>query len=217
MSLNKNLSLLHKEVLESLSPDVRKQLINEEKKLFNNYLEGKTLKVGSQVPNVFFRDENLKSVYLTDLLKEHHLVLSFFRGTWCPYCNLELISLAKINNEIEKRGARLVAVSPELHRYSEDTLKKNKIDFPVFTDLNNKAADEFGLVFNLSPEYREIYQTLNIHLNILNSENNWTLPMPATFIISKDGVITSTYVNADYTQRMEPNDILEQLDLLSRS
>lgn len=138
MSLNKNLSLLHKEVLESLFPDVRKQLINEEKKLFNNYLEGKTLKVGSQVPNVFFRDENLKSVYLIDLLKEHHLVLSFFRGTWCPYCNLELISLAKINNEIEKRGARLVAVSPELHRYSEDTLKKNKIDFPVFTDLNNR-------------------------------------------------------------------------------
>lgn len=215
MSLNDKLILLHKEILDSLSSDVRRKLINENKKLFNGFLEEKALKVGSPAPNVYFRDEKLQSVYLTDILKEHHLVLSFFRGTWCPYCNLELISLAKINTEIKKRGARLIAVSPELYKFSEAKLKANKIDFPVYTDLGNKAADEFGLVFELPSEYREIYQALNIHLNVLNDEIKWTLPMPAIFIISKDAVITSTYINADYTQRMEPNEILEKLDLLS--
>lgn len=217
MTLKKELSLLKKDVLASLSPDVREILIDEDKKLFNSFLEERALKVNSKAPNVFFRNKNLESIHLADLLEKHHIVLSFFRGTWCPYCNLELMSLAKINSEIEKRDARLIAVSPELYRFSEDTFKKNKINFPVYTDLNNHAADEFGLVFELPPEYRKIYQTLNIHLNILNAETKWTLPMPATFIISKSGVITSSYVNADYTQRMEPDDILKKLDVLSGS
>ena len=85
----------------------------------------------------------------------------------------------------------------------------------MYTDLANKAADKFGLVFELPSEYREIYQALNIHLNVLNSDSKWTLPMPAIFIISKNAVVTATYVNADYTQRMEPDDILEKLDSLS--
>lgn len=215
MSLNEKLNLLHKEVLDSLPLDVRQKLINENKKLFNSFLEEKVLEVGSKVPDIYFRNAKLQPVYLTDLLKKHHLVLSFFRGTWCPYCNLELISLAKINNEIEKRDARLIAVSPELYEFSEEKLKTNKINFPVYTDLANKAADKFGLVFELPSEYREIYQALNIHLNVLNSDSKWTLPMPAIFIISKDAVVTATYVNADYTQRMEPDDILEKLDSLS--
>ena len=132
MTLKKELSLLKKDVLASLSPNVREILIDENKKLFNSFLEERALKVNSKAPNVFFRDKNLESVHLADLLEKHHIVLSFFRGTWCPYCNLELMSLAKINNEIEKRDAHLIAVSPELYRFSEDTLKKNKINFPVF-------------------------------------------------------------------------------------
>ena len=215
MSLNKKLYILHKEILDSLPSDLCEKLIIENKKLFNSFLEEKALKEGMTVPNVFFRNKEFEPVHLSDLLKEHHLVLSFVRGTWCPYCNLELIALAKIKSEIEKRGARLIAVSPELYKYSEEKLTANKIDYPVYTDLGNKAADEFGLVFELPSEYREIYKTLNIHLNVLNNETKWTLPMPATFIISKDAVITATYVNADYTQRMEPDYILEKLDLLS--
>lgn len=215
MSLNKNLKLLQEEVLNSLPSSVSKQLILEDEKLFTSFLEEKALKKGSRVPDVLFRDENLKSVCLKDLLENHHVVLSFFRGTWCPYCNLELRSLAKINDKIKEKGARLIAVSPELYKYAEEIIKKKNIDFPVLTDLGNKAANEFGLVFELPPEYRDIYKNLNIYLNVLNGEDNWTLPMPATFIISKDGVITSTYINADYTQRMEPDDILEKLDLLS--
>lgn len=215
MALNKDLSILHQEVLDGLPSEIRQQLLDENKKLINSFLEKKALNVGSKVPDVIFRDEKLQTVHLNDLLGKRHLVLSFFRGTWCPYCNLELVSLSKINPEIEKRNASLIAVSPELYKFSEDKLKSNKINFPVLTDLSNKAADEFGLCFDLPIEYRKIYQELNIHLNTLNGNNKWRLPMPATFIISKDGLITAAYVNADYTRRMEPSDILEKLDMLT--
>ena len=217
MSINKELKILHEEILNSLPPEVSKQLIIENKILFTSFLEEKALKEGSVVPNVLFRDKNLKSVYLWDLLKEHHIVLSFFRGTWCPYCNLELKALKKIEEEIREKGALLIAVTPELYEYSEDIIKKNEIKLTVMTDLGNKAAEKFGLVFELPEKYREIYKSLNIYINILNSEDKWTRPMPATFIISKDGIAVSTFINADYTQRMEPDEILEQLNLLNLS
>ena len=183
MSLNKELGLLHEEVLKSLPDDVRSLLVEENKKLFSSFMEEKALKEGARAPDVFFRDKNLEPVYLKDILKEHHVVLSFYRGTWCPYCNLELLSLSRINEKIEEKGARLISVSPEIYKIAEESIKKNGITIPVFTDLANKAADKFGLVFELPPQYREIYKMLNIHLNKLNGDDNWTLPMPATFII----------------------------------
>ena len=149
------------------------------------------------------------------MLKNNHIVLSFFRGTWCPYCNLELESLARINEQIEAKGAKLITVTPELYKFTEERIKNKNFNFQILTDLGNKAADDFGLVFELPREYREIYDRLSVNLNILNGEDSWVLPMPATFIISKQGIIESTYINADYTQRMEPDDILEKLDLLS--
>lgn len=215
MSLNADLDLLREDVLASIPEEARIQLLNENMKLFSSFIEEKALKENDSVPDVFFRDKNLQPVYLKEVLSGNHLVISFYRGTWCPYCDMELNALAKINSEIEAKGARLIAVSPELYEFAEETIEKNNIDFPVLTDLANKAAGEFGLVFDLPPEFRKIYKMLNIHLNKLNKDDQWALPIPATFIVSKEGVITSAYVNADYMQRMEPDDILDQLDLLN--
>jgi len=215
MPLNDELKSLHESVLDSLQPNIRKELIIENAKLFSRFLEKKVILEGSKAPNILFRDENLAPTNLYDLLGYGHIVLSFFRGTWCPYCNLELQALSEIKGEINNRGAELIAISPELHKFSHDSLKENNINFQTYVDLGNKAADELGLVFGLPQEYREIYRTLNVHLNKLNGSDNWTLPIPATFIISQEGIITATYINADYTKRMEPNDILKQLDMLS--
>jgi len=213
MPLNDDLTILHSKVLASLPADVANKILEENKKLFSSLLESKALEKGSPAPDVFFRDKDIKPVYLKDLLKDHHIVLSFFRGTWCPYCNMELTALNEINDQIKQRDARLISISPELYQYSEKTVKDK--NFPVYTDLANKAADKFGLVFDLPAAYREIYKMLNINLNILNGDKDWTLPMPATFIISKDNIITETFIKADYTKRMEPDDIIRQLDLLS--
>lgn len=215
MSLKEDLKTLKENILDSLEPEVRDQLVQENKKLFSSFMREKAIKEGAQVPDVFFRDHNLQPVYLRDLRKNHHVVLSFYRGTWCPYCNLELQALSRINDKIKSKGARLIAVSPELYKFSENYIKKENLNFTVHTDLANKAADKFGLVFELPPKFRKIYKMLNVHLNKLNENDRWTLPVPATFIISKDGIITSTFINADYTKRMEPDDILSELDKLS--
>lgn len=214
MSLNDELKLLEEKVLSSLDANIQEKMLIENAKFFSNFLDTKVLQDGIPVPDVFFRDKDLKKINLHDILKEGPVVLSFFRGTWCPYCNLELASLATIHDKIKEKGAQLIAVSPELHKFSENIIKRKNIEYPILSDFGNVAATKFGLVFNLPEEYREIYKQLNIHLNKLNGEDSWTLPVPATFIISKDGVVESRYVNADYTQRMEPEDILSQLDLL---
>lgn len=214
MPLNHQLKELYAKAINSMPSEVSKELISENEKLFSEFLYENAVKKGSKVPDVFFRDQDLNIQYLKDLIKDKNIVLSFFRGAWCPYCDLELKALAEIHDQIKAKGARLIAVSPELYQYTKDAIEKHKIDYPVYTDLGNKAADQFGLVFELPPRLRDIYKTLNIHLNVLNGEPSWTLPVPATFIISKQGIIESTYINADYTSRMEPEDILKVLDSL---
>jgi peroxiredoxin len=214
MSLRDELEILDAEVLKSLPTDMRNRYLLEKKHLLTRFLTEKALQKGTQAPDVIFRDKDLQPVHLYDLLQQHHVVLSFFRGTWCPYCNLELVYLNKIKDQVEAKDALLIATSPELYRFTKETIKKNNINFPVFTDLGNKAANAFGLVFDLPPSFQKLYKEVNVHINKLNDDDSWTLPVPATFIISKDRTITSAYVKADYTQRMEPDDILEQLKLL---
>lgn len=212
MSLNDQLQQLHQNVLKSFSQEIREKLVEENRKLFNSFLMTKALQTGAVAPDVLFRDKDLQAVRLHDLLKHHHVVLSFYRGTWCPYCTLELKALNQVREQVERRNALIIAVSPELYKYSEDVVRNAQIEFPVLTDLGNKGASKFGLVFELPSTYRAIYEELNLHLNILNADNSWTLPVPATFIISRQGIITSTYIDADYTKRMEPDDILRELD-----
>lgn len=214
MSLNRKLQLLQQNILKSLPADVCKKLIEENRKLFNEFLLTKALQPGMPAPDVLFRDKNLDSVYLSDILKNKHVVLSFFRGTWCPYCTMELHALEQIKGQVESKGAVILAVSPELYQYSAEVINKEQIGLPILTDLGNKSASEFGLVFELPASYREFYELSNLHLNILNGDNSWTLPVPATFIISGEGIISATYINVDYTQRMEPDDILRALDQL---
>ena len=215
MSLNDELKSLHKTVLASLPAEVRESLLAENRKLFANFVDSKVIKVGERVPDVLFRDKDLAPVYLKDILLDQHVVLNFFRGTWCPYCNLELEALQSINRQVEAKGARIIAASPELYSFSSEVLERKKIHLPVYTDLGNLAAEKFGLVFELPAAYRQLYRELNIYLDTHNDNEEWTLPVPATFVISRRGIITASFVNPDYTQRMEPTDILRELDQLN--
>lgn len=214
MSLNEELKLLHASILDSLPSELRSSLLDENRKLFSNFLEEKAIKPGERVPDVFFITRELKKIKLAELIGDKHLVLSFFRGTWCPYCNLELKALDNISHEIKKRGARLVSSSPELFQNMKHDLDRNGIQSTVVSDLNNNAADKFGLVFDLPWDYQQIYRAMNIHLDLLNNNPEWTLPVPATFVISRDGIIKATHINVDYTLRMEPEAILSELDRL---
>ena len=216
MSLQDELDKLKQNLLGSLQGDIAAALEKGREDIISLCLGQHVLKKGDRAPDVVLFGRNLEKTHLAELLGDKHLVLSFFRGSWCPYCDMELEAQEKIFPEIIKRNANLVAVSPELYKYSKDFFDKTKVSYDIYTDLNNRAAKEFGLVFEVPGDLREALLILNIDLEKRHGECDWLLPVPATFIINKNGMIEHAYVNADFTRRIEPADILAELDRLQQ-
>lgn len=177
-------------------------------------IEQNSLRVGDSAPRFSLPAADGKTVTLSGLLAQGPVVLNFYRGLWCPYCNLELAALQKSLATIEGLNATLVAVSPQTPEASAATASKLGLSFKVLVDQGNKLAREFGLVFTLSESLRPIYAAIGIDLPAANGDNSFMLPMPATYIIARDGAIAYAFVDADYTRRMEPNDMCAVLERL---
>lgn len=151
---------------------------------------------------------------LATLLKQGPVVLTFYRGGWCPYCNLELKAYQHVLADIRDADATLVAITPELPDASLTTAEKNELEFEVLTDQNADYARKLGLVFTLPEVLRPIYSSFGIEVEEHNGTGQFDFPLAATFIIASDGVITSAFVDADYTQRKEPSEIVAELQTL---
>jgi peroxiredoxin len=166
-------------------------------------LERDALKPGDQAPDFTLPDATGKPVKLSERLKDGPVVLKFYRGGWCPYCNLELRAYQKALPELEAVGAQLIAVSPESPDNSLSTKDKNALAFSVLSDRGGRIAGEYRLAFQLSPELKSLYQSRGRDLAEWNG-GDWTLPVPGTFVIGKDGRIALAHVDADYRTRLEP-------------
>jgi peroxiredoxin len=149
-----------------------------------------------------------------DLLAKGPLVVSFYRGVWCPYCNLDLQALQAASGEIEARGATIVAVSPQTAPNSRKSQRDNKLTFPILSDEKSRVAAAFGLRFSLPDYLVELYKGFKNDLPTFNDDPAWVLPMPARYVIGADGVIVYAEVNPDYTQRPDPSELLPVLDKL---
>jgi len=169
------------------------------------------LQVGDQLASFELPNQLGQTISLDELQGDSNIVISFYRGGWCPYCNIELCVLQQALPEFKSHGARLIAISPQLPDESMSTAEKNELSFPVLSDAGNKVAREFGLVFTLSEQLRPLYESFNIDLPATNGDKSFELPIPATFIIDSDGVVKGAFVNADHKQRMDPSDIINVL------
>lgn len=154
---------------------------------------------------------NGKSIAIRDLLDAGSAVLTFYRGGWCPYCNLELRAYQKSLAEFNALGVRLVAISPELPDNALSNKEKLSLEFEVLSDVGNKVARQFGLVVNMSAALVEVYRQLGSDIPVHNGDDSWELPLPATYVIARNGKIVFAYVNADYLQRIDPQKIIEEL------
>lgn len=174
-------------------------------------------KVGDKAPEFILKDAKGKKVQLSELLKQGPVVLTWYRGGWCPYCNIALAALQEKLPEIKKVEAQLVALTPELPNKSLDTTQKNELEFKVLTDLNHGVADDYGLVFKLTPKVRELYKGF-FNLNEYNGEEagDEQLPLAATYIIDTKGTIRWAFVKADYRQRAEPSEIVDFLTNMAK-
>ena len=173
------------------------------------------LKPGATAPDFILPDAQGQPVRLFSLLEKGPVVLIFYRGGWCPYCNLHLRGFQRLLGEFRSAGAQLVAVSPQLPDHSLDTQTKNALEFPVLSDVGLHTAHAFGIAFKLPRPLLDLYDAFGHPLADFNSEAGQTeLPMPATFVIGRDGTIAFAHVEADYTRRAEPLEVLAQIKQL---
>ncbi len=171
-------------------------------------------KAGDVAPEFKLEDAEGNTFNSRALLAKGPLVVSFYRGVWCPYCNLELKALEATRHEFEARGARLVAVSPQTRANSRKSQQQNGLGFPILTDQDGALAAAFGIRFKLPDYLIELYKTFGSDLPAFNNDPSWTLPMPARYVIAPDGVIAYAEINPDYTHRPGPSELLPVLDRL---
>jgi peroxiredoxin len=173
--------------------------------------ESRALKVGDAVPLFSLANEEGEIFSVAKLLIKGPLIISFYRGAWCPYCNMELQALQVVLPKFRAAGAELIAISPQTAPNSRKSIRNNNLTFPILSDPENKVAAKFGLRFSLPDYLIELYKKMRNDLPAFNGDPSWTLPMPARFVVRSDGVIAYAEVNADYTQRPEPEELLSSL------
>jgi peroxiredoxin len=188
------------------SKEERKALFDgANKRLKESMIEEKVPKVGDTFP-----DLELKGKKVSEYLKEGALVVTFYRGGWCPYC---VKQLKNINSSIEKiiNKANLIAISPEQEKEVQNTKRKNKLKFPIISDNENKIARKLNLTFRVEPEVVKEYKALGIDLKRSQGNDSYELPMPATFVIGENRKILYTFADADYTKRASTEDIMQAI------
>lgn len=185
---------------------------SETNKLANSDFLENTLKEGSEAPDFILPNQHGKPIRLYDLLQSGAVVLTFYRGGWCPYCNIALRGLQKYLPSFKAAKAQLIAISPQLPDQSHSTVEKNALEFEVLSDVGNKVAAHFGIVSNISTELAALYESFGHGLREVNGdEGATTLPIPATFVIGSDRKIRLAFVDVDYTKRLDPEDALSAL------
>jgi peroxiredoxin len=175
-------------------------------------LERRALKPGAVAPDFMLPDPKGRLVRLQSLLTQGPVVLVFYRGGWCPCCNLHLPGFQRALPELKKFGAHIVAVSPQLPDNSLSTQEKDQLTFPVLSDVGNKVASRFGIVLPISKQLQELYRQFGHPLDLFNGPDGAQhLPVPATFLIDRTGTIQMAHVDVDYTRRLDPDDMIAKL------
>ena len=171
----------------------------------------RALKAGDTAPDFILPDATGRKVSLYETLKQSPVILVFYRGGWCPYCNLELRAYQRLLPEIRKAGAQLIAISPQTPDASLSTQEKNALAYPVLSDTGNAAAKAFGILFDMPAYLSELYAGFGNDLTAINDAGTWALPLPATYVIGQGGKILKAFVETNYRVRMEPQVALDAI------
>ena len=211
MNLTEDLVNLSVQMESKMPEDVKILMEQAAIELIESGISDRALQAGDTIPNFVLPNATGKSVDIQDILSSGLVIISFYRGGWCPYCNLELRALQQWLPEIKAYGGTLVAISPQTPDNSLSTIEKNELTFEVLSDVGNLIAHKFGLVFIVPEALRPIYQEFGIDLPKTNGDETFELPIPATYVVNSDGVIIDAFVNADYTERQDPEEIINIL------
>ncbi len=170
------------------------------------------LPVGAKAPEFSLQNHNGKLISSAELLGKGRLVICFIRGRWCPFCVGQMEAMNVIASAIEESGATLVAISPQTVQQSSFMHDQHKLHFPLLSDAENAVARQFGLVYKVPDYQKAMYKSAFVNLPHANGDESWELPIPATFILNREGQLIFTATNEDFTDRPEPFEILNMLE-----
>ncbi len=180
-------------------------------------IESTALKPGQAAPDMVLPNALGRRMQLSSLWQTGPLIVLFYRGGWCPYCNLELRAWQQQLDAVAGANARVVAISPQTPDNSLSTQQKNELAFEVLSDSSLEAARVFGVAFDLPESLVQLYSGVGNDLPVLNGNGRWSLPVPATFVIDSSGVIQLSHVDVDYRNRAEPADVLAHITRVASS
>jgi peroxiredoxin len=169
-------------------------------------------KVGDMMPSFLLPDETGSLVSLEELLRKGPVALTFHRGHWCPYCRININALAHAHGEIAPEGGQIVAIIPEREQFALELKSDAQADFPVLVDMDNAYAMSLGVAFWMGDELKQIMlENPDWHISSFQGNDSWMLPVPATFVVDRDGIITARFVDPDFRRRMSIEELLAAL------
>ncbi|MFV9671815.1 MAG: peroxiredoxin-like family protein [Acidimicrobiia bacterium] len=172
------------------------------------------LGVGDIAPDFVLPGASGRDIRLSDLLGVGPVAVSFYRGAWCPYCNIELRALQEALDRFHDVGATLVAISPNLPDGSMTVVERHGLGYPVLSDVGNAVASEYGLVFRIEDDLVAEYRDMGLDIGRSNGGTEWEIPLPATYVVDQDRTIVYAFVDADYRKRAEPTDVIAAIEAL---
>ncbi|ERT63268.1 hypothetical protein HMPREF0202_02906 [Cetobacterium somerae ATCC BAA-474] len=203
--LEKKLSERRESAKNRISPEILSKMLEATQSLKNSELEKETFNIGDKIEDTILLNNLGDKVSIMDVLGKQPAIISFYRGTWCPYCNLELSTYNELLKD--KNKIKMIAISPER---PESSINVENLNFEVLSDIDNKFAKKLNLTFDITETIEDIYDGFGINLEKSQGKKSRLLPIPATYIIDSSGVIVYAYIDADYTKRAEPKDVIDK-------
>ncbi len=216
MSLAEQLAAYRAEFIRMAPAEWRTLFDAKIEELRASFAMEKAIGVNDYAPVFSLLNSDGEQIDLSNLLQSGPVVITFYRGAWCPYCNLQLRAYQAILPQIKEFGARLVAISPQLPDGTRESMEANALSFDVLSDTGSHVASSFGLVYTVPNELQAVFHTINKALPNINGDESWMLPVPATYVVAQDRRITLAYLDVDYRKRLEPTEILKSLEALKR-
>lgn len=211
MNLKKELGAFALNMSENAPQEVLETMGAEIGKLAEDGIMNTALKVGDKASSLELKDSNGNTISLTNLTQKGNVVISFNRGNWCPFCNIEFKHLQNAVSEIKSAGANLIVISPQLIEKSAELISQNGFDYPILLDKENEVAKKFGIAFTLAESLRPIHKAFEMNIPAHNGNESFGLPVPATYVVNKNNEIIFASVNPNWMERAEPSEYLAEL------
>lgn len=208
---------VRKEILAGFSEADRESYVSLVDWLHKEDVASHALQVGDTAPDFLLPDEEGRLHSSKQFREAGPLIVSFYRGGWCPFCSAELRALQAIRNKVDELRAKIVVLSPDTRDLPRRLKRQLDLDLTMLADVDHGVATSYGILFRVPDETRAHYSGLGHDFAHRHGTSDWMLPIPATYIIDQDGVVRGAFVEPDFTIRQEPSDILSRIRQLSRS